>query len=130
MRHVITASNHNLARFIAVIGSAVVALAGCAADAPEAPEAEATTDTSTAALNNGSVGLGFTCANGTCTCSKSIEGDCDRMRINCTGDLGGLDACLKGWLTTDCSCSTSRTVAPPPRYAVPRAGVGRALAAP
>ena len=130
MRHVNTASrNKNLVRVLAVVGSAVFALAGCAADGASG-EGEASTGTAAAELRGGGGGLGFTCENGTCTCSKEIEGDCDRMRINCTGDLSGLDACLKGWLTTDCSCSTATRTVTPPRIIIPRTRVSGVLAAP
>ena len=132
MRHATAASTNNksFARTVVVaVGSAVLALAGCAADA--APEGEGATGTSADALISGGGGtLGFTCQDGVCTCSKEIEGDCDRMRINCTGDLTNLDNCLKGWLTTDCTCTTASIVKPPPRITVPRVAVGRALAAP
>ncbi len=69
----------------------------------------------------GGPGQGFTCDGATCTCSKTIEGDCDRMRKNCTGDLTNFDNCLKGWLTTDCSCTEGRVVSrPPSRYPTSR----------
>jgi hypothetical protein len=111
-----------------VLGSGVFALAGCSADAApdassDATETEATTGTTAEALRaGGGGGLGFTCLNGVCTCSKAIEGDCGRMRINCVGDLTGLDNCLKGWLTTDCSCATRMTVKRPPIVTVPPGG--------
>jgi hypothetical protein len=100
---------------VAAFGTAAFALAGCAVDAPamDAPadtaESEESTATTSSALKagGGGGGLGFTCTNGTCTCSKGIEGDCDRMVINCTGGFDEFDTCMEGWLTTDCSCTYS-----------------------
>jgi hypothetical protein len=112
-----------------VAGAGALVLAGCAID-PNGADADGDGDpaaTTSEALNNGSGsgGLGFSCDGETCTCSKTIEGDCDRMRINCTGDMTSFDNCLKGWLTTDCSCNEVRTISTPrvPRYRAPTGGV-------
>lgn len=103
-----------LRALVVTVASATAALAGCATNtAPDEPATE--TATNEEALRwggGGGGGLGFTCENGTCTCSKQIEGDCDKMVINCTGDMTAFENCLKGWLTTDCSCTQAMTTQP------------------
>lgn len=125
--------------FLLFLTSTVAPLAGCAVRASSDDDPSATLDqgavpdgdepvgTSSDALTTGSGprgGLGFSCENGTCTCSKGIEGDCDRMRKNCKSTTD-LDTCIKGWLTTDCTCKEGARVQQPPRGGAlpPRTGV-------
>lgn len=106
-------------------------LTACAVEGQETLEpapAEDIASRSDALINNGGgPSTSFTCdsSRGVCECSKSIEGDCDDMRKNCTGGLDGLDQCIKGWLTTHCTCTYSRRTAPslPPIQTVPVGGV-------
>ena len=107
------------------------ALAACAVEGqdpldPAAGEEIATR--SDALINNGGGPRnGFSCdrTQGVCECNKSIEGDCDDMRKNCTGGLEDLDKCISGWLTTHCTCTYSKRILPslPPIYTAPGGGV-------
>lgn len=70
-------------------------------------------------------GLGFSCTNGTCTCDKSIENDCEDMSGVCSdATVDGLITCINGWLTTHCTCTLAKAAPNPQiRYtAVPTAG--------
>lgn len=115
---------HNFSRALVVaVGSATLALAGCAADAADGEQGAAASEEALRIGGGGGGGLGFTCENGTCTCSKEIVGDCDKMKINCTGDMTNFENCLKGWLTTDCSCTQAMTTTPTkPIYTAPISG--------
>ena len=108
-----------VARLLTVAGLGASTLAACAAD-PSSTD-EATASASEALINDGrGPSNGFTCSGTSCTCSKEIVGDCDNMRKNCTGGLDKLDDCLKGWATTDCSCSYgARTTPRPPLQRAP-----------
>lgn len=56
---------------------------------------------------SGPTGLGYSCTNGTCTCDKSIENDCEDMSGVCRdADIDDLIRCIDGWLTTHCVCKT------------------------
>jgi hypothetical protein len=126
-------SDSTLRRFVrlaSLAGAGALVLAGCAIDPNGAVEdgpgdPAATTSEALFSTGGGTGGNGFTCDGATCTCSKTIEGDCDRMRINCTGDMTSFDNCLKGWLTTDCSCTEVRSISTPrfPQYKAPTGGV-------
>lgn len=108
---------------VTTLAAGTLALAGCATEASDDAAEVAQSDEALRIGGGGGGGLGFTCENGTCTCSKRIEGDCDKMVINCTGDLTSFENCLKGWLTTDCSCTQARTTQPTnPIYVPPISG--------
>lgn len=122
-----TFSFSQFSRLATILSLGAFVLTACAVEGEEPAPSEDIASKSDALINNGGgPGLGFNCdsTRGTCECSKSIEGDCDRMRKYCTGGLDGLDTCLKGWLTTDCTCTfAQRTVPRVPIYTVPRGGV-------
>ena len=103
-----------LAHLFGVAAAAAVALAGCAVDGADPVEEPVASTTEALNGGGGHGGIGFTCEGGTCTCSKSIDGDCDNMLINCVGDMTGFYTCLDGWLTTDCSCATTLRAPKPP----------------
>ena len=80
---------------------------GCAArtgvEEPDAPVASQEQDLT---RGGGGISLGYTCTpDGTCTCDKSIENDCENMSGICREkDLDNLINCINGWLTTHCTC--------------------------
>jgi hypothetical protein len=56
-------------------------------------------------------GLGYSCTNGTCTCDKSVENDCEDMSAECTdATVDALINCINGWLTTHCTCTKRAAV--------------------
>ncbi len=105
--------------FLAFAGS--LALGACAV----APTDDSSTQSQNLSGSGGGGGESFSCDGTQCTCSKEIEGDCDRMRINCW-DTEGLDSCIEGWATTDCSCPETparTTTTSPIRSAIPTRAV-------
>ena len=115
MNHTFVSASRFALRLGGLALAGTLALTACAVDADsEEPSATENVATRSDALinNGGGPRAGFSCENGVCECSKSIEGDCDRMRNNCTGGLTQLDECLKGWLTTHCTCTYGRTTSP------------------
>ena len=78
-----------------------------------------------AQINNGGGpgGLSYSCSNGTCTCDKGIENDCEDMSGVCTdGSLDGLISCIDGWLTTHCTCTKALVVHDPGGTFLPPGG--------
>jgi hypothetical protein len=75
----------------------------------------------TALVNDGGgPRLGYSCSNGTCTCDKSIENDCEDMSGVCTdASIDDLIRCIDGWLTTHCTCKKMLTVRPRPILPTP-----------
>ncbi len=122
MMNTLTTLAARFSRLAAATALGTASLVGCAVDAPDGEvSAEETSTTSEALKNNGGGPTnGFTCEGTMCTCSKGIEGDCDKMRQNCSS-TAGLDTCINGWLTTDCNCAYRARTAPP-RWTPPVGG--------
>lgn len=98
------------------------AATGCLASPADIAEAEGEGDVAVAdeALIRGGSNhqrLGYSCTNGTCTCDKSIENDCEDMTAVCTDKtVDGVITCINGWLTTHVSpLWTTSTAVPPAR---------------
>ena len=112
------------ARMAPVLGIALMAAVGsggCLGSPDEEGQVEASEQG--LARGGGSVGNSYSCTNGTCTCDKSIENDCENMSGVCTdATVDGLINCINGWLTTHCTCKQALVAPPKPRF--PIGGVG------
>ena len=106
-----------------VLALALTGLAGCGMEpTDEELDSVAESDDQSQALARGGGGqrLGYSCTNGTCTCSKSIENDCEDMSAVCTdATVDGLINCINGWLTTHCTCTKAFRAPSPSPYTVP-----------
>lgn len=109
-----TPNRHPLRARVGVMGCMMLLAAGatgCLASPADIAEAEGPDEIASAeqALIRGSGGsqrLGYSCTNGTCTCDKSIENDCEDMTAVCTDKtVDGVITCINGWLTTHCTCT-------------------------
>jgi hypothetical protein len=95
---------------------ALVAASGCAAAvAPEEGDQEAAGVVEPLVRGGGGVGgASFSCTNGTCTCDKSIENDCEDMTSACTdATVDQVINCINGWLVTHCTCTQMRAAPNP-----------------
>lgn len=98
------------ARWAAALGAALMLLGCGGAEEPAAAAPEAGAESAELRIGGGGPRLGYSCTNGTCTCDKSIENDCEDMSAVCTdATVDALIKCIDGWLTTHCVCTKAFT---------------------